>query len=329
MQTFTFGVAGFFSESIQRGVQFAKLAEDLGFHKLWVGDSHMIWREVYVALGAIAMATKRIQIGPGVTHPELRHPTVTASAMATLNELSEGRTHLGIGIGATGPGNIGMKPVSLSRLEETIRLVRRLLAGEAVQLGDKTIQCVYASSASIPIYVAASSPRTREMAARVADGIVCGGAVTEMDKVVESLRRVAAEGGRDSREVKIMCWAPCSVAEDPVEAIEAVKGMVARTVMVTMGRKHRRGELQGEEEQRAVERQWKEYNMYHHMGPQHSHLVREQWVDQFAIAGTPDQVREKVRTIIRSGVDEIGIVPFGKSKESVVKMFAQEVMEKL
>lgn len=63
------------------------------------------------------MATKRLLIGPGVTHPQLRHLTVTASAIATLNELSEGRAFLGLGVGATSPGNVGLKPVSIAQLE--------------------------------------------------------------------------------------------------------------------------------------------------------------------------------------------------------------------
>ena len=48
----------------------------------------MIWRELYVLAGAIAMVTKKIAIGPGVTHLAGRHITVTASAMATLHELT-------------------------------------------------------------------------------------------------------------------------------------------------------------------------------------------------------------------------------------------------
>ncbi|MBI4526252.1 MAG: LLM class flavin-dependent oxidoreductase [Deltaproteobacteria bacterium] len=329
MPAVNFGVALFCGEKALEGIEFARLVEDLGYHRLWVGDSHMIWREVYVLLGAIALQTKRIQIGPGVTHPELRHSTVTASAIVTLQELSQGRSHLGIGIGATGPGNVGLKPVRLSRLEETIKLIQKITSGETVELNDKPVRCVFAKNNSIPIYVAASSPATRQMAARVADGVMCGGEVTSMDEVVKQLRPAIAAQRGDSGRVKIICWAPCSVSNNSAEAREAVKSMVARVAMVTLGRLHRKGELQNEEEKKAVERLWKEYNMYHHFEPQHSHLVREEWIDRYSIAGNPEQVREKIRAIIRAGVDEIGLVPFGRSKEAMVRLFAEEVMAKV
>ena len=89
------------------------------------------------------------------------------------------------------------------------------------------------------------------------------------------------------------------------------------------------GKLEDEEDRKAVERLWQHYDTYHHMGPEHSYLVRDDWVDRFAIAGTAEQVRDKVANILRSGMDELTIIPFGKSKESVIRMFAEGVMEKL
>ena len=65
------------------------------------------------------------------------------------------------------------------------------------------------------------------------------------------------------------------------------------------------------------------------MGPEHSHLVRDEWVDRFAVAGTPDEVREQVRKIVQSDIDELTIIPFGKSKETVLALFAEGVMNKL
>jgi alkanesulfonate monooxygenase SsuD/methylene tetrahydromethanopterin reductase-like flavin-dependent oxidoreductase (luciferase family) len=247
--------------------------------------------------------------------------------MVSLQELSEGRAHLGIGIGATGPGNVGLKPTSLSQLEKTIELIQTLMRGETIDLNGKAVKCVFAGNNPIPIFVASSSPTTRQMAARVADGIVCGGEVASMDEVVKSLRpAIAAHRGHPNR-VKIVCWTPCSIANSSAEAREAVKP--ARVAMVSLGRLHRKGKLQDEQDKRAIERLWKEYNMYHHFEPQHGHLVREEWIDRYSIAGAADEVRDKVREIIRAGVDEVGLVPFGKSKETVVRLFAQEVMDKL
>ena len=65
------------------------------------------------------------------------------------------------------------------------------------------------------------------------------------------------------------------------------------------------------------------------MGPEHSHLVCDEWVDRFAVAGTPDEVREQVRKIMQSDIGELTIILFGKSKETVLKRFAEGVMNKL
>ena len=328
MQNVSFSVALYGTENAKSGVEFAKLADDLGYEKIWVGDSHMIWREVYALLGAMAVATRKIRIGPGVTHPEIRHFTVTASAMATLNELSDGRAVLGIGVGATGPGNIGMKPVSVERLEEVIILLKKLLAGESMELEGKTVRCVFASSGHIPIFIGTRAPKAFQMAARLADGIIYTGERESMKPLADFVREYSAKIRRGAPEVKIVYRLPCSISDDPREAREIVKGKIARTAMTYLGRLHRRGELHDEQDQKAVERLWREYDTYHHMGPEHSHLVRDAWVDRFALAGTGAQVREKVKVVLGEGVDEITIIPFG-DEAAVIDRFAKDVMERV
>ena len=328
MPNLNFSVALYGTRNAKHSVELATSADDRDYHKLWVGDSHMIWREVYALLGAMAVATKKIQIGPGVTHPEIRHFTVTASAMATLNELSDGRVVLGIGVGATGPGNIGLKPVSVERLEEVVVLLKKLLAGESIELDGKIVRCAFAAGGPIPIFIGTRAPKVFQMATRLADGIIYTGERESMKPLVDFVREYSAKIGRDAHEVKIVYRLPCSIADNPGEAREIVKGKIARTAMTYLGRLHRRGELHDAEDQKAVERLWREYDTYHHMGPEHSHLVRDEWVDRFALAGSGEQVREKVKAILDEGVDEITIIPFG-DKAQVVDRFAKEVMERI
>ncbi|HYY76849.1 MAG TPA: LLM class flavin-dependent oxidoreductase, partial [Gaiellaceae bacterium] len=77
----------------------AELAEEAGLGGIWVGDSPVLWRELYVLLGAAAERTARVRLGPAVTNPVSRHIAVTASALMTLQELSDGRAQLGLGLG--------------------------------------------------------------------------------------------------------------------------------------------------------------------------------------------------------------------------------------
>ena len=84
------GVALFPTEPLPKMIQLAQLAEALGFRHLWVGDSHLIWGEAYINLAAMALNTSRVTLGTGVTNPVTRHPAVTASALATLEEVTLG-----------------------------------------------------------------------------------------------------------------------------------------------------------------------------------------------------------------------------------------------
>jgi 5,10-methylenetetrahydromethanopterin reductase len=289
----------------------------------------MIWREVYALLGAIAATTRNLEIGPGVTHPQVRHLTVTASAMATLNELAPGRVLLGFGVGATGPGNIGMKPIGIDELEEALKNLKQLLAGNSIQMNGRKVQCVFASGAKVPVYVGTRAPKVIKIVAALGDGIIYTGEVSTLEAIVATLKKCCAEAGRPPGEVKVVYRIPCCVAENATEAREEVKGKIARAAMTHLGRLHRMGKLTDEEDRQAVERLWKHYDTYRHMGPEHAHLVRDEWVDRFAVAGSPEEVRDKVRSILQSDIGELTIIPFGKSKELVLKMFAEEVMAKL
>jgi 5,10-methylenetetrahydromethanopterin reductase len=324
-----FGVGLFATENAREGVKLAQQAEEFGFDRFWVGDSHMIWREAYALLGAIAGTTTKLEIGPGVTHPEVRHLTVTASAMATLNELAPGRTILGVGVGATGPENIGMKPVAVEAFDEALRSLKQLMAGEAIQMNGREVRCVFASSPRIPIYIGTRASKVMNIAAALADGIIYTGELSTIQPLVEMMKKLCAKTGRAAAEVEVVYRIPCCIASDSSKAREEVKGKIARTAMTHLGRLHRMGKLDDEEDRKWVERLWQHYDTYHHMGPEHSHLVREEWVDRFAVAGTSEEVRAKVSEIVGSDIDELTIIPFGKSKESVLRMFAEGVINKL
>lgn len=324
MERTAFGVALFPTEPAHETVKLGRLAEKLGFDSVWVGDSHIIWREMYVILGAIASQTKKIELGSGVTHPQVRHLTVTASGFATLCELASDRMKMGIGIGASGPRNLGMKPVSLARLDESVEKLRRLLKGEAVQMDGKEIRLMYTQPRQVPIYIAANSPQTRELAARIGDGVILGGRRDLMGAEVGRVRRAAAAAGRDATSVPIVSWTPCSIAKSEKRAREAVKPHVARSAMVTFTKMMRDGQPVNEEDRAATERLNREYDFSHHMGPEHSHLVPEHWVDLFSVAGTADQVRKRIEAVAGDGVDVITIVPYG-DKEAIMKDFARKV----
>jgi len=321
-----FGVGLFATENAREGLRLAQLADELGYDRFWVGDSHMIWREPYALMGAMAMTTKRIAIGPGVTHPLVRHLTVTASAMVTLNELAPGRVLLGIGVGATGPENIGMKPVTSEVFGVMIEQVKRLMAGDTVELNGRPVRCVYSGGATIPIFLGTRAPKVMKHAALLGDGIIYTGEVGTLAQTIATLKQCCAEVGRPLDEVKVTYRIPCCIAENSQEAREEVKGKIARTAMTHLGRLHRMGKLDDPTDREAVERLWQHYDTYHHMESGHAHLVRDQWVERFAVAGSAAEVSAQVQKLLTYDIGELTIIPFGKSKAAVIETFADAVV---
>src|SRR5437870_13011371 len=103
--------------SIAATIELAKAGEAAGFDYAWLFDSHVLWREPYPLLTLMAGATERLRLGTCVTNPATREPTVTASALATLQEISGGRMDLGIGRGDSARRVLGKEPTSMAMLE--------------------------------------------------------------------------------------------------------------------------------------------------------------------------------------------------------------------
>jgi 5,10-methylenetetrahydromethanopterin reductase len=131
-----FGIEFVPNEPIEKIVKLVKLAEDVGFEYTWITD-HYNNKNVYETLALIAAGTETIKLGPGVTNPYVRSPAITASAVATLDELSNGRATLGIGPGDKATfdalGIEWVKPVQT--IKDAIAMMTILLKGEKTESG--------------------------------------------------------------------------------------------------------------------------------------------------------------------------------------------------
>ncbi|MBI1734594.1 MAG: LLM class flavin-dependent oxidoreductase [Candidatus Rokubacteria bacterium] len=152
-------------------VRWARLVEDLGYEILGISDSQSICRDVYMVLALCAVNTERVRFGPRVITPVTRHPAVAASAAATLEELAPGRTLVGIGSGDSAAFNLGLRPASLGELREYAETIRALLTTGRAEYHGKTATLTW-KRARLPIYLAASGPKTLHLAGQIADGVV-------------------------------------------------------------------------------------------------------------------------------------------------------------
>ena len=328
MSTVQFGVGCSAAEPASKVVATARLAEELGFDVFWVADSHIIWRELYVLLGAIAAATRRIEIGPGVTHPFVRHPSLTASAIATLQELAPGRVRLGLGVGDSGPANLGLRKSSLRELERTVVGIRGLLSGQAVD----GLKLGYSPPEPPPIYVAAASNRTHAMGGRVADGALVAGSPDDLPETIGVIRDAERAAGRVGGTVKIAVWTTIALDADREAAREAVRPVVARKALNSLGLLERNGQLE-EVDREPLDRLRREWDSKEHMSSRYASLVVDRWVDRFSVAGQPDEVLARCQRLIRDGTDEISAIfkdPAGTPNvDDQLGRFADEVIRPL
>ena len=304
-------------------VQLAKVTEELGYSHIWVGDSHLIWREAYVNMAAMALNTIRVKLGTGVTNPLTRHPSVVASAYATLEEYALGRTIVGIGLGDSSVETMGMKPAKLSYFEKTMAQMRQLLDGQEVQLETGKIHLLHPCKNKVPIYVAASGPKMLELSGRIADGIIVlvGVADEYIAHAKEKIAAGAKAAGRKVEDLNLVLWVPCAVS-DTAPAKDAVKAHVARVVA------HPLPYVLDPTEQKVLEEIRKTYDYYHHMDQQanHAEVIPDWLVDKFAIAGTVAECRPQIERIKKSGIQQIAIIPYsppGGSREETIRGFAK------
>ena len=223
-----FGLNRFDSRSVDAFVADVRRAEQLGWDAALQPDSQLRRRDTYVLLAAAARATERITLGPLVANPVNRHPTVTASSIATIDELAPGRVLLGWGVGDTAVRLAGLRPARVKELEASTRLMRALLDGEAVEVGAAR-PARLPHHRPVPIWIAAGGPKTLRMAGSVADGVFIrvGTHAANIATAVEAIRAGAAEAGRDPATVKLAAIFHTVLVDEPERALTMARSMAA------------------------------------------------------------------------------------------------------
>src|SRR3954469_21341279 len=133
-----------------RHVEHAELAESLGYERVWFYDSPALYEDVWMVLALTASRTSRVALGPAVLVPDLRHVLVTASAIATLEELAPGRVEVAIGTGFTGRMVLGQRPLPWSYVERYVRSLQALLHGEQVEVDGRLVQMIHPEGCAPP-----------------------------------------------------------------------------------------------------------------------------------------------------------------------------------
>lgn len=303
-----FGFATSCSRPISKIVRELRLAENLGFDYAWVADVGLN-RDIYVTMAACSMQTRSILLGTSVTNPYTRHPAVTAAAFATLDEISGGRTVVGLGIGSR--RNL-LEPLGIRRgnigqtCREAIKVMRSVFSGEKSSFDGqlfrlKDAELGFKAKRMIPIYLAGRGKGTLTLAGEIADGAILSSLTTPraISYAMNAIVQGANRAGRDPRSVKKALFTRVFLSRDTDKAREAIRPHVPYRIWDDAYDTLRQ---LGYDEER-VKKIKKAYSAARLT--EACQLVTDQMIEDFAIAGTPEQCIEKVEGLRSCGVTHL------------------------
>jgi probable F420-dependent oxidoreductase len=317
--------------SLERTLALTRRAEELGFEYGWLFDSHVLWREPYVLLTLMAKATTTLRLGTCVTNPATREPSVTASALTVLQELTEGRMELGIGRGDSARRVLGKPPTSMKELEEAVHVIRALVEGRPVEYEGTELQLTWTKGWPLPVWIAGYGPVALKLTGRVADGAMLQ--IGDPDLVrwfVSQVHESAREAGRAPSAVKVMAAAPAHIgdlatARDRVRWFPALVG----NHVVDLVNKYPREDLP--EALTGYIRGREGYDYHHHaeVGSDNAGFVSDEVVDRFCLVGRVEDHIERLHELAAAGVDQFNIYLMNGDEEAQLELYGREVIPAL
>ena len=334
--------------SPQLVVQRAKEYESAGLAGMVVWDAQSSDGDCYVSLAAAAMATTSLKLGTGVTNPVTRHPSVTASAIASLQAISNGRAVLGIGRGDASLAHIGRAPASVETLSRYTQLVQRYLRGDSVAFKEldefatnaPNLSQLYLGHApphsklewlgnmpKVPVEVSATGPRMIAEAAIHADGVMLsvGADLERLRWGIDLVRTTRAKAGLDPNGIPIGAWVNVVAHPDVEIARQLASGWTS--VFARFAVMH--GKPTGPQTNDSIKSLEHLYNDFDLRDQASSSTAQalgmtQNFIDNYAIVGTADTCVARLRQISELGISKVIAVGFAETASSNNGRYATE-----
>jgi probable F420-dependent oxidoreductase len=317
--------------TIERTVALARQAEAAGFRSGWLFDSHVLWRDPYPLLTLMAQATDGLRLGTCVTNPGTREPSVTASLIATLDELSGGRMDLGIGRGDSARRVLGKPPTTMANLEEAIRVIRALVAGDRIEYEGTELHFPWTRGWELPVWVAGYGPMALAMIGRVADGVILQLADPDLiEWFVGQIRAAEKAAGRPPGSVRVQAAAPAHVGDLGLcrDRTRWFPALVSNHV-VDLVNKYPREELP--EALTGYIRDRAGYDYHHHaeVGSSNAGFVGDEVTDRFCVLGSVEDQIAKLRRLAAAGVDQFNLYLMNGDEEQILEIYGREIIPEI
>ena len=289
----------------------ARWAEQAGFDSVWMGDIGSV--DPLTLGAAIAVSTERIRFATAVTPVMTRTPAVFASTAYTLHRLSGGRFTLGLGVSSETMMGMwhGLPFVRpRTRIEETVRLLRHMLAGEKTDFAGKTVhsqgyRLPDGAARDVPIYLAALRARMLATAGALADGVIFNRyPLAVVPRLVSLVREGARAAGRDPADVDIAAHLKVCVTDEPHHVFEGVRQRFAGYYSTGVYNKYLAW-CGYEEEAAALADGWRRKDRAATLA-----VMNDELLSQFITVGSVTACRDAARSLIDSGVTTVIVGPY-------------------
>ncbi|MGB3273499.1 MAG: LLM class flavin-dependent oxidoreductase [Xanthobacteraceae bacterium] len=326
-----FGVALTSRLSLNDQISLAQACDTSGL-SIWVPDERF-FRDVFVTMSAVATATQHATIGSGVTDALIRHPLLTATAIASLNELSNGRAILGIGAGISGFDALGIHRQSpATAVRDAVGLCRRFWSGEEVTFEGKLFSArkahLHFETTQSPIYIAGRGPKILTAGGELGDGVIIGHFTSEpginfcMANIEEGIARRECTMSRP----EIALWAYTSVSYDGNAARASVKPAIGRTLRSTPEVL----KLFGVQADGLLEK----INQFGYArsaayDSAMQTIVPDELTSHLSISGTPAECVAQIQRLRKAGIDHIIALPYpaaGMEPGDMVALLQSDVL---
>ncbi len=316
-----------------RVVELAQRAEALGFSHAWTFDSHILWQEPYVIYSQILSATERMIVGPFVTNPATRDPSVTASTFATLNDMFGNRTICGIGRGDSAQRVLGRKPTRLAEVEEAMHTIKDLAEGRGVDYDGTKVRIPWVRNGRLDVWMAGYGPKALNVIGRKADGFILQLAdPVILEWTMSHVHDAAKASGRDPKEVKVCVAAPAYVGDNLAHQRDQCRwfgGMVGNHVADLVARYGEDSEVPHALTDYIKARESYDYSHHGRADNPSTGFVPDGIVDRFCVLGTVEDHVAKLEELKNLGVDQFNIYLMHDAMEETLDAYGEEIIPAL
>lgn len=311
------------AHSLQEGIELVQYAEEKGFEAVWQAESRLV-RDAIVPMAAFAATTKKIKVASGVTNNWTRNIGLLAATFLTLDDLAQDRIICGIGAWwdplASKVGINRRKP--LSAMRDTVQVLRRLLNMENVthhsefhHVDGIQLDVVHGRKEprNVPIYIGATGMKMMEMTGEIADGACLNYLVNPAYnlRAMDALEKGAKKAGRSIDEIDRPQLMICSVDNDRKKALDGARKMITQY----LGQQPHLMKASGVSQELLDEiHQVLTWPATDEQIEAAMHIVPDDVVQMCTAAGSPEEVKAKVREYVDNGATCPILYPLGDAR---------------